>query len=117
MSEHLLNNHLVFHISPGTSQNLLTLHSLHQIHSNNFNKCFLDINKYLCASTLPSLVSETLCEDFGIKELITISLDFFLDGLDVYNLVENSEPWNKSEFILGENFTSRVSINHQENEK
>ena len=53
-----------------------------------FNKYFLDINKYLGASTLPSLVSGTLCEDFGMEELITIYLDFLLDGLDVYNWVE-----------------------------
>lgn len=55
----------------------------------------------MCASTLPSLVSGILCEDFGIKELITIYLDFLLDGLDVYNWVENNEHWNKSEFIWG----------------
>ena len=48
----------------------------------------MDINKYLCASTLPSLVSGTLCEDFGMEELITMYLDFLLDGLDVYNWVE-----------------------------
>ena len=46
-----------------------------------------------------------------------ISSDFLLDGFDVYNLVENNEHWNKSEFILGENFTSGVSINHQENQE
>ena len=34
------------------------------------------------------LVSGTLCEDFGMEELITMYLDFLLDGLDVYNWVE-----------------------------